>query len=78
MTLYAVKAVGFEKGSEVTLFMVLMAAFQTLLHRYTGLEDIPIGTPLAGRSRAESEGLIGLFVNMLVFRGDLSGDPTFE
>jgi amino acid adenylation domain-containing protein len=62
----------------VTLFMVLMAAFQTLLYRYTGQDDLPVGSPIAGRVRSEVEGLIGFFVNMLVLRGDLSGNPTFR
>jgi amino acid adenylation domain-containing protein len=62
----------------VTLFMTLLAAFQTLLHRYNGQDDITIGSPIAGRTRAETEGLIGFFVNTLVLRGDLSGNPTFR
>jgi amino acid adenylation domain-containing protein len=61
-----------------TLFMTLLAVFQTLLHRYTGQTDIAVGTPVAGRSRAELEHLIGFFVNMLVLRIDLAGDPTFR
>ena len=61
----------------VTLYMTLLVAFQTLLHRYTGQEDILVGTPVAGRARPEAEGLIGCFVNTVVLRGDLSGDPTF-
>ncbi len=61
----------------VTLFMTLAAAFQVLLHRYSGQDDIAIGTPTAGRSRAELEGLIGFFVNTLVLRTDLSGNPGF-
>jgi amino acid adenylation domain-containing protein/non-ribosomal peptide synthase protein (TIGR01720 family) len=61
-----------------TLFMTLMAAFQTLLHRYTGDEDVLVGTPIAGRSHAEVEGLIGFFVNTLVMRADLGGDPSFR
>ncbi len=60
-----------------TLFMLLLAAFQTLLARYTGKEDIVVGSPIAGRSHTEIEGLIGFFVNTLVFRNDLSGSPTF-
>ncbi len=60
-----------------TLFMTLMAAFQTLLWRYTGQEDVLTGTPIAGRSRAETEDLVGLFLNTLVMRVDLSGNPTF-
>ena len=62
----------------VTLFMTLLAAFQTLLHRYSGQLDILVGTPIAGRNRAEIEGLIGFFVNTLVMRGDLRGDPSFH
>jgi amino acid adenylation domain-containing protein len=62
----------------LTLFMTLLAAFQTLLHRYTGQNDIVIGAPIAGRNRSELEGLIGLFLNVLVLRTDLSGDPTFQ
>jgi non-ribosomal peptide synthetase component F len=60
-----------------TLYMVLLAAFQALLSRYSGQEDLCVGTPIAGRDRAETEGLIGFFVNTLVLRADLSGDPTF-
>ena len=58
--------------------MTLLAAFQALLHRYTGQDDIAVGTPIANRTRAEIEGLIGFFVNTLVLRTDLSGDPTFR
>ncbi|HEX5705834.1 MAG TPA: amino acid adenylation domain-containing protein, partial [Pyrinomonadaceae bacterium] len=60
-----------------TLYMTLLAAFQTLLSRYSGQEDIVIGSPIAGRNRAETEDLIGFFVNTLAMRTDLSGDPTF-
>jgi len=60
----------------ITLFMALLAAFQALLHRYTGQEDVVVGSPVAGRNRVEIEGLIGFFVNTLVLRTDLSGDPT--
>ena len=66
-----------SRQAGVTLFMTLLAAWQTLLFRYTGQEDISVGTPIAGRTRAETEGLIGFFVNTLVLRTDLSGDPTF-
>ncbi|HEU4435170.1 MAG TPA: amino acid adenylation domain-containing protein, partial [Pyrinomonadaceae bacterium] len=61
-----------------TLFMALLAAFKTLLYRFTGQEDIVVGTPIAGRNRIEIEGLIGFFVNTLVLRTDLSGEPTFQ
>jgi amino acid adenylation domain-containing protein len=61
-----------------TLFMTLLAAFQTLLYRYTGQDDILIGSPIAGRTRKQTEGLIGFFANTLVLRGDLSGDPPFR
>jgi amino acid adenylation domain-containing protein/thioester reductase-like protein len=60
-----------------SLFMVLLAAFQALLQRYSGQDDLCVGTPIAGRNRAEVEGLVGFFVNTLVLRTDLSGDPTF-
>ncbi len=60
-----------------TLFMVLMAAFQVLLHRYTGQQRMVVGTPTAGRGRRELEGLIGFFVNTLPICGDLRGDPSF-
>lgn len=61
-----------------SLFMTLLAAFQTLLHRYTGQDDIVIGSPIANRNRPEIEGLIGCFTNTLVLRGDLAGNPTFR
>jgi amino acid adenylation domain-containing protein len=62
----------------VSLFMMLLAAFQTLLYRYTGQEDIAVGSPIANRNRSELEGLIGFFVNSLVLRTDLSGNPAFR
>ncbi|HEY4426241.1 MAG TPA: condensation domain-containing protein, partial [Pyrinomonadaceae bacterium] len=62
---------------DATLFMTLMAAWQTLLHRYSGQRDIVVGTPIANRQQAETEELIGFFVNMLPLRTDLSGNPTF-
>jgi amino acid adenylation domain-containing protein len=69
---------GLSRQEGVTLFMTLLAAFQTLLHRYTGQDDIIVGSPVAGRTRAETEGLIGFFVNTLVLRTDLSGEPRFR
>ncbi|MDQ1350349.1 MAG: hypothetical protein QG657_650 [Acidobacteriota bacterium] len=66
------------RRENVTLFMLLMAVYNTLLFRYSGQEDILIGIPIAGRHRIELEGLIGLFVNTLVIRTDLSRNPTFE
>ncbi|HYY43190.1 MAG TPA: amino acid adenylation domain-containing protein, partial [Pyrinomonadaceae bacterium] len=62
----------------VTLFMTLLAAWQTLLARYSGQTDILIGSPIANRRRSEIENLIGFFANTLVLRTDLSGDPTFS
>ncbi len=61
-----------------TLFMVLLAAFETLLCRYSGQEDIVVGSPVAGRNHGDTEGLIGFFVNSLVLRTSLAGDPTFR
>ncbi|WDD36885.1 amino acid adenylation domain-containing protein (plasmid) [Nostoc sp. UHCC 0926] len=62
----------------VTLFMTLLAAFDTLLYRYTGQEDILVGSPIANRDRSEIEELIGFFVNTLVIRTDLAGNPSFS
>nr|MDZ8289084.1 amino acid adenylation domain-containing protein [Nostoc sp. ChiSLP01] len=62
----------------VTLFMTLLAAYDTLLYRYTGQEDILVGSPIANRDRSEIEGLIGFFVNTLVMRTDLAGNPSFS
>jgi amino acid adenylation domain-containing protein len=67
-----------SQREEVTLFMILLAAFKTLLARYAGQDDIVVGAPIANRNRAEIEGLIGFFVNTLVMRTDLSGDPSFR
>jgi amino acid adenylation domain-containing protein len=64
--------------SSATLFMVLLAAVDTLLFRYTGQEDITVGSPIAGRTRSELEGLIGFFANTIVLRTDMSGDPSFR
>ncbi|HEY6330419.1 MAG TPA: amino acid adenylation domain-containing protein, partial [Blastocatellia bacterium] len=70
--------VALSKREGVTLFMTLVATFEELLARYSGQDDIVVGTPVAGRSRSELEGLIGLFVNTLPLRVDLSGQPTFR
>ncbi len=67
-----------SRQSDATLFMTLLAAFQVLLARYTNQTDIAVGTPTANRQRVEMEGLIGMFVNTLVMRNDLSGNPTFR
>ncbi|HKV08246.1 MAG TPA: non-ribosomal peptide synthase/polyketide synthase, partial [Thermoanaerobaculia bacterium] len=61
-----------------TLYMTLLAAFDALLYRYTGQDDLLVGSPVAGRNRAEVEGTIGFFVNTLVLRAGLSGDPGFS
>ena len=58
--------------------MTLLAAYQTLLYRYTRQEDIVVGSPIASRNRTEIEDLIGFFVNTLVMRTDLSGNPTLS
>ena len=70
--------VEFSQRQGVTLFMTTLTAFQTLLFRYTGQEDIVVGTPIAGRNREEIEGLIGFFVNTLALRTNVSGNPTFR
>jgi non-ribosomal peptide synthetase component F len=66
-----------SQQQNATLFMTLLAAFQILLSRHSGQEDILIGSAIANRNRGETEDLIGFFVNMLVMRGNLAGDPTF-
>jgi len=71
----ALKALGRKEGA--TLFMVLEAAFALLLSRYSGQDDLVIGTPVANRNHTETEPLIGFFLNALALRTDLSGDPAF-
>ena len=68
--------VGKRKGA--TLYMTLLAAFNILLSRHTGQQDIVVGAPIANRTHSECEDLIGIFVNTLVLRNDLSGNPTFD
>nr|AIE12095.1 putative NRPS/PKS hybrid synthase module B6C [uncultured bacterium] len=68
----------FSKDAGVTLFMTMLAGYMLLLQRYSGQDDIVIGTPIANRNRAELEGLIAVFVNMLVMRVDCSGNPDFN
>jgi len=72
----ALSALAQREGA--TLFMALLTAYKLLLSRYSGQEDIVVGSPIAGRDRPELEGLIGLFVNTLVLRTDLSGAPGFR
>jgi amino acid adenylation domain-containing protein len=67
-----------SKREGVTLFMTMLAAFAVLLHRYSGQDDIVVGSPIANRNRSELEGLIGFFVNMLVMRTQVSGDGGFR
>ena len=67
-----------SRQESVTRFMVGLAAFQAVLHRYTGQDNLLLGTPVANRNRGETEPLVGLFVNTVVLRSDLSGDPTFR
>jgi NAD(P)-dependent dehydrogenase (short-subunit alcohol dehydrogenase family) len=75
-TVESLRVLANEEGA--TLFMTLLSAFQVLLHRYSGQTDLAVGTPIAGRALPELEGLIGLFLNTLVIRADLSGDPGFR
>ncbi|MEU8379423.1 amino acid adenylation domain-containing protein [Streptosporangium sp. NPDC048865] len=65
------------RGSGTTLYMVLLAAYQVLLGRYARQDDFAVGSPVGGRPRRELEGVIGMFVNVLAMRADLSGDPGF-
>jgi len=72
----SLKALSHE--GEATLFMVMLSIFNILLFRYSGQDDILVGTPIANRNRAELENLIGFFVNTLVIRTDCSGNPSFK
>jgi amino acid adenylation domain-containing protein len=72
----ALRALGRREGA--TPFMVLLAAFQLLLARYAGQDDVVVGTPIAGRNRQETERLIGFFVNTLALRTELWDDPSFR
>ncbi|MBP0453148.1 amino acid adenylation domain-containing protein, partial [Kitasatospora sp. RG8] len=71
---HRIRALAEQTGT--TTYMVLLAGLQTVLSRYTGAEDVVVGTPVAGRTRSETEPLVGCFVNTLAMRTDLSGDPT--
>ena len=73
--LSAIELLSRQQG--VTLFMTLLASFKVLLHRYSGQEDICVGTPIAGRQQQEVEDLIGLFVNTLALRSEVSSDTSF-
>ncbi|HEX8244151.1 MAG TPA: amino acid adenylation domain-containing protein, partial [Longimicrobium sp.] len=66
------------RAERTSLYMVMLAAFQALLARYAGVDDVVVGTPVAGRPSEDVEGLIGFFANTLVLRTDLGGDPTFR
>ena len=68
----------FCRREGVTPFMALLAAFQVLLQRYTGQDDFAVGSPVANRMRPETESLIGYFINVVVLRGDLSGEVGFR
>ena len=71
-----VRQLGRQNGA--TLYMTLLAAVQLLLARYTGQDEVAVGSPIAGRAESEVEGLIGFFINTLVLRTDLSGNPSFR
>jgi hypothetical protein len=73
---WQVKALAKRQGA--TLYMVLLAAFQVVLHHHTDQEDILVGSPVLGRNRAEFEGIVGLFTNPVILRANCSGNPTFE
>lgn len=68
----------FNRRAGVTMFITLLAAFKVLLHRYSNQDDVVVGSPVTTRRRPELDGMFGFFVNMVVMRSDLSGDPTFR
>jgi amino acid adenylation domain-containing protein len=72
------RLVSLSRAEGATFFMTMLSAFVVLLRRYTGQDDIVVGSPIANRNRSEIEGLIGCFVNSLVMRVDVSGDPNFR
>ncbi|HKR15159.1 MAG TPA: amino acid adenylation domain-containing protein [Pyrinomonadaceae bacterium] len=74
----AASLITLSRREGVTLFITLLAAFKVLLYRYSGQEDVAVGSPMTDRGRREVEGLIGYFVNMVPLRSDLSGNPTFR
>ncbi|HEY0602391.1 MAG TPA: amino acid adenylation domain-containing protein [Herpetosiphonaceae bacterium] len=74
----SVRLAALAQSENATLFMTLLAAFDVLLARYSSQDEIVVGSPIAGRQRAESINLIGCFINTLILRADLSGNPTFR
>ena len=74
--LSGLQALGQEMGA--TLYMILLAAYEVLLYRYSGQEEILVGTPIANRQRPETKDVMGMFINTAVIRGDLSGNPSFR
>ncbi len=70
--------VDLARDRDLSVYTVLLAAFQTLLGRYSGQDDFAVGSPVAGRTRAGLERLVGYFVNLVPMRANLSGEPTFE
>jgi amino acid adenylation domain-containing protein/non-ribosomal peptide synthase protein (TIGR01720 family) len=66
------------EGEGTTLFMTLLAAFKALVYRYTGQANVIVGSPIASRNRSELEGLVGFFINVLIFRTDLAGASSFR
>ncbi|MEP6619262.1 MAG: amino acid adenylation domain-containing protein [bacterium] len=72
------KLTSLAQDNDVTFYMVMLATYATVLHRYTGQDDITVGSPIAGRTQSETEGLIGYFANTMVLRTDVSGNPTFR